>query len=207
MNLRCILPLPLILSTSCASTVTEDLPPCCSGETPTAESEDVLPGSSLYLLDGTWTDQTGTVRALSDFKGRVVVAAMVFTNCQYACPLILADLKAIESQIPEALLPQVHWLLVSMDSDRDTPDVLAAYADSNALDTGRWTLLHGEEYPVRSIAAALGVNYVKDARGNFSHSNKITVLQRNGSIVFQLEGLNAETSDCVDAILAAVAQG
>lgn len=208
MKFRSLLFPILLSSASCATPLVEEDADCCADEAPTMQAaEAALPGSSLYLLDGAWTDQTGTARALQDFEGEIVVAAMVFTHCQYACPLIVTDLKAIEAEIPEALLPQVRWLLVSMDSDRDTPEVLAAYAENNQLNTARWTLLHGEDYPVRGIAAALGINYMKDARGNFSHSNKITVLNREGSIDFQLEGLNADNADCVEAILAAVAKG
>ena len=208
MKLRSLLFPTLLFSASCAAPMVEEDADCCAEEATTMQAaEAALPGSSLYLLDGTWTDQAGTTRMLQDFEGEIVVAAMVFTNCKYACPLIVSDLKDIEAEIPEALLPQVRWLLVSMDSARDTPEVLAAYAENNHIDTARWTLLHGEDYPVRGIAAALGINYMMDARGNFSHSNKITVLNRSGSIHYQLEGLNADNADCVEAILAAVAQG
>lgn len=208
MKLHHLLSLAIMPLFACAGTTSEEVAPCCADEPAPADVATAdLPGTSLYLLEGEWTDQTGSARALPEFQGEIVVASMVFTHCQYACPMLLHDLKEIEAEIPEALLPKVRFLLVSMDSDRDKPDVLADYAKRNNLDTERWTLLHGEDYPVRGIAAALGINYVKDANGNFSHSNKISVLGSDGSIVHQLEGLNAANEDCVEAILAAIAQG
>lgn len=193
--------LPILLA-ACAGTTSEKVEPCCAEEpAPAAAPITDLPGTSLYQLDGAWTDQDGKPRALSDFRGEIVVASMVFTHCQYACPMLLHDMKEIEARIPADRLPQVRWLLVSMDSERDQPDVLADYAVRNSLDTERWTLLHGEDYSVRGIAAALGINYVKDANGNFSHSNTITVLDADGSVAFRLEGLNAANEPCVAAIL------
>jgi protein SCO1/2 len=190
-----------LLSLAC-SNPPEEMPSCCSGENavaPEAEPQN-LPDTSVYLLDTKWQDQTAAERQLQDFQGEVVVMAMVFTNCQYACPRILVDLQNIESQIPKEQLSQVRWLLVSMDSDRDTPEVLQAYAESNELDTSRWTLLHGNDFAVRGIAAALGVRYKKDANGNFAHSNIITVLDQEGRIAHQLQGLGAESSSSVAAI-------
>lgn len=202
------LTLALLPLFACAGTTSEEVAPCCAEEpAPASPSMSELPGTSLYLLDGDWTDQTGVARTLPDFQGEIVIASMIFTHCQYACPMLLQDLKEIEAEIPEDQLSKVRWLLLSMDSERDHPEVLADYAERNNLDTQRWTLLHGEDYPIRGIAAALGINFVKDINGNFSHSNKISVLGRDGSITYQLEGLNAANEDCVEAILAAIDQG
>lgn len=184
----------------------EEMPSCCSDEAPAAVAPATLPDTSLYLLDSEWHDQSNSARTLSDFRGEIVVTAMVFTNCEYACPRIMVDLQAIEEQIPADQLSKVRWLLVSMDTDRDTPEVLSAYAESNDLDTSRWTLLHGDDFAVRGIAAALGVRYKKDSNGNFAHSNLITVLDREGRIAHQLVGLGAEPTPSIEAIKAACAE-
>lgn len=196
------------LSLACSSPPeeAEKVPSCCSAGEPAAAAPATLPDTSLYLLDSEWQDQANTARTLSDFRGEIVVTAMVFTNCEYACPRIMVDLKAIEEQIPADQLSKVRWLLVSMDSDRDTPEVLNAYAKTNKLDTSRWTLLHGDDFSVRGIAAALGVRYKKDANGNFAHSNLITVLDREGRIAHQLVGLGAEPTPSIEAIKVACAE-
>lgn len=173
--------------------------PCCSADAPAAAA--AVPDTSLFLLDSRWSDQTGTSRQLQDFRGEVVVTAMIFTHCEYACPRIIGDLKRIESLISEDRRAQVRFLLVSMDTARDTPDVLAAYAQTRGLDPEHWTLLHGEDYAVRGYAAALGVRYKQSPDGAFSHSNLITVLHQDGRIAHQLEGLGADVEPSVEAIL------
>jgi len=178
---------------------------CCAA-VPQAAEISRLPDTSIYLLDTEWQDQTGANRSLNDFSDEVVVAAMIFTHCEYACPRIVIDLQEIEKQIPVEQLDKVRWLLISMDSARDTPEVLHDYAESNNLDTSRWTLLHGDDFAVRGIAAALGVRYQKDSNGNFAHSNIITTLDTEGRIAHQLLGLGAESSPSVAAIKAECAK-
>lgn len=203
MNLRLFTFSTLLLTGSCVSPVAQE-EDCCAEEPMMVAQDAALPTTSLYQIDDEWVDQTNTSRALEDFRGEVVITAMVFTHCQYACPLILQDLRGIQSQIPADKQEDIRWLLVSMDSERDTPEVLADYAAKNKLDPKSWTLLHGDDFAVRTIAAVLGVNYVKDSRGNFSHSNVITVLNRDGSVAYKLEGLNADSTACAQAVLEAV---
>jgi sulfatase modifying factor 1 len=174
---------------------------CCLPLEPSSVTA-ALPNESIYLTDGLWRDQSGSERALSDFVGQVVVAVMIFTHCEYACPRTMLDLKEIEKEIPAEQLGKVRWLLVSMDSERDTPEVLQAYAETNNLETSRWTLLHGDDFAVRGIAAALGVRYKKGLKGNFAHSNIITTLDSAGRIAHQLVGLGTESSPTVAAIKA-----
>ncbi|MDF1798914.1 MAG: SCO family protein [Planctomycetota bacterium] len=174
---------------------------CCAEEAPAAVGLGDLPQTSLYLLEEPFTDQSGATFELADLRGKPVVAAMIFTNCSYACPRILADLRSIEAGLSAEQRSEVRFLLVSMDTLRDTPEVLANYATEKQLDTSRWTLLHGSDFAVRGIAAALGVRYKRDVNGDFAHSNLITVLDQGGRIEHQLEGLNADTSGSLAALV------
>jgi protein SCO1/2 len=184
--------------------LTGESSPCCDEDAPAATGS--LPDTSIYNLEALWTDQANEEHALEDFRGTVTVAAMIFTHCEYACPRIIADLKAIEATLSEDNLPHVRWLLLSMDSDRDLPPVLKAYAKRNELDTDRWTLLHGDTSAVREMGATLGIRYKKDPKGNFSHSNLITVLDQEGRVQHQLEGLGAGNQETVATIIGLISQ-
>lgn len=54
----------------------------------------------------------------------------------------------------------------------------------------RWSLLTGKNDDILEIAALLGFKFRKDANGDFSHTNMITLLNEKGEIAFQLVGLN-----------------
>ena len=157
-----------------------------------------LSSESIYELNETFQTQDNKNVTLSSFRGKPTVVAMIFTHCAYACPRLTADMKNIESQLKDKN-GKVNFLLVSFDEERDTPDTLKHYANSMGLDEN-WTLLHGSEDVVRTLSVLLNIQYAKDADGNFSHSNVISVLDKNGVLRFQKEGLDADHKETVSTI-------
>ena len=155
---------------------------------------------SLYLLDSMWTSDVGRQIKLGALRGRPQVVAMFFTHCEYACPILVGELKAIEGKLPPEVLGKVDFLLVSIDPKRDTPAELATFREKRQLARERWTLLRGEADDVRELAALLGVNYAEDARGQFAHTNLITLLNAEGEIAFQHAGLKQEPAPLIAAI-------
>jgi protein SCO1 len=174
-------------------------PACCAtNDSDRARFSD----ASLYQLDSTWTSATGRKLRLGEFKGRVQVVTMFFARCEFACPILVHDMKRIEESLPPTLRTNVGFLLVSFDSDRDTPEALRAYSQRLELDADRWTLLRGSSDDVLELAALLGIKFKKDARGQFAHSNVITILNPAGEIVFQQVGLNQDIQPTLKAIAA-----
>ena len=175
---------------------TEPLPPCCRPALAMGKPTD----TSLYLLDSAWTSDVGRQIKLGALRGRPQIVALFFTHCEYACPILVGELKTIESRLPPEVLGKVDFLLVSLDSKRDTPPELAAFREKRALARERWTLLRGGADDVRELAALLGVNYAEDARGQFAHSNVITLLNAEGEIAFQHAGLKQDPAPLIAAI-------
>lgn len=157
-----------------------------------------LSSESIYQLTDTFQTQDYKNITLSSFKGKPTVIAMIFTHCKYACPRLTGDIKNIESKLKDKN-GKVNFVLVSFDADRDLPDTLKKYANSMGLDEN-WTLLHGDESTVRTLSVLLNVQFAKDAEGNFSHSNIISVLDKNGALAFQKEGLGADPEETINMI-------
>ena len=160
---------------------------------------------SIYHAGSRWTDQNGTTRPLSSLAGRVRVVAMVYTNCAYACPRIMLDMKRIEAELGPEYAGDVGFVIVSIDPERDTPEKLAEFARGSRLDPDRWTLLHGSPGDIRELAVLLGVQYRETAPGEWVHSNLITVLDRDGVIIHRQLGLGTDPSETLDAIRTAAA--
>lgn len=171
----------------------EILPPCCRALAAQTNYTD----KSLYLLDSTWTTDTGKSVKLGALRGRPQIVAMFFASCQFTCPITVSDLQRIEAALPENLRGQVGFTLISFDSVRDTPTALRTFRASRKLSGENWTLLRGEPDDVREVAALLGVIYKKDANGDFAHSNLITVLNAEGEIVLQQPGLNLPPEEII----------
>ena len=72
------------------------------------------------------TDHNGKARTLADFRGKVVVIFFGYTQCPDVCPTTLATLaEALRRLGPDAAKVQV--LLVTVDPERDTPNLLSHY--------------------------------------------------------------------------------
>jgi protein SCO1 len=159
-----------------------------------------LSGQSIYQVRTAWRDMDGKPAQLRSLRGRPVALAMVYTNCTTACPLILADLKRIESALSPEARERVWFALFSFDSERDRPEVLKKFASAHDLDPSRWRLYHGGRAAVRELAMVLGIRYKKDARGDFDHSNVISVLDREGVIRHQQVGLGQDPAESANRL-------
>jgi protein SCO1/2 len=178
---------------------------CCAahGAAPAGAATAPVPVSpkSVYQLTSTWTDDGGTAMQLARFRGRPVVLAMFFASCEYACPILVNDMQRLRDALPEATRGRTAFVLVSFDVARDTPPALRRYRERAHLDDG-WTLLHGTAEDVQELAMVLGVKYQQDARGQFSHSNLITVLNPAGEVAHQRSGLQGEVAPAARAVVA-----
>ena len=157
-----------------------------------------ISSQSIYMLTDSFQTQDNKNVTLASFAGKPTLVGMIFTNCTYACPRLTADMKAIEQQLKEKN-GEINYLLVSFDSQRDGPAQLKKFAENSGLDKD-WTLLHGSEDAVRTLSVLLNVQFEKDGEGNFSHSNLISVLDKDGVLVYQKEGLNAEHEQTVSTV-------
>ena len=161
--------------------------------------------TSLFQAEVSFTDDTGKTFDVGQLRGRPVVLAMFFASCGYACPLIVSDMQAIQAKLPEQIRQCTAYVLVSFDTKRDTPAALAHYRQQRGLGES-WVLLHGGADSVRELAALLGVKYKQESDGAFSHSNLITILNSEGEIIHQREGLNGGLDETAAAIVASKKQ-
>ena len=161
-----------------------------------------LKGESIYQVHSQWTTQDTKDVRLVTLRGHPVILAMVYTSCQAACPLIVADLKRIESNLSDKERAEVRFALFSLDTTKDTPSQLRLYAKAHSLDLTTWTLFHGSQRAVRELAAVLGIRYKQITNGDFDHSNVITVLDRDGVIQHQQVGLRQDPKDTLQKLSA-----
>ena len=82
-----------------------------------------------YGKDFHLTDFNGTPRQLSDFRGKDVVLFFGYTHCPDVCPTTLSEL-ALALKKMGAGAAKVQVLFVTVDPDRDTPDILKKYVPS-----------------------------------------------------------------------------
>lgn len=153
----------------------------CSAEAPKFRSTDITGadfGKELSL-----TGHDGKLRTLADFRGKTVVLFFGFTHCPDICPTTLADMAAVMKQLgPEAARVQV--LFVTVDPERDTPEVLAKYV---AAFDARFIGLSGDAAATLRAAKEFKIFYDKrpgGAPGSYTvdHSGQTYVLDAQGRL-------------------------
>lgn len=75
------------------------------------------------------TDHNGKPRTLADFRGKVVTVFFGFTHCPDACPTTLAEMAQVMKELG-ADADKLQVLFVTVDPERDTPQVLKQYVPS-----------------------------------------------------------------------------
>jgi protein SCO1/2 len=164
----------------CARPV-EGAPHTSSADTAAVHSDERF---SVYDLGSSWRDQSGVERTLVGLRGKPVLLAMIYTHCTSVCPLSVSEMKRVEARHPD-----VRLVLVSLDPAKDSPARLADYAKERGLSPDRWLLLTGSESDVRDLAATIGIRYRRISADDLAHSNILTLLDRDGRVVRQGNGV------------------
>jgi protein SCO1/2 len=99
----------------------------CSSGGPSFMASDVT-GSS-FGHDFALKDPSGKERTLEDFRGKAVVVFFGYTQCPDVCPTTLATLATAMKELG-ADADRVQVLFITVDPERDTPELLAKYVPS-----------------------------------------------------------------------------
>jgi protein SCO1/2 len=169
---------------------------CCARA---LEPGPAVSNSSIYQTPYQWTNDTSTPIELSALAGKPQVVIMFFARCQYACPLLVNELKNIEAALPSSMRGRVGFTLATFDPEHDTPDALHVYRKLHSMDEN-WTLISASSSATRELAALLGVRYRAVSGGSFMHSNLVSILNARGELVYQQTGLNQEPDAAVKAL-------
>lgn len=156
----------------------------------TMNAAEVSHSESVYQVNATWNTHKNSELKLSELEGQPVILSMIYGSCTTACPVLVHDVKRLYKSLGENEQKQVKLVMVSFDTDRDTPEALAEYVKQYQLSNDNWLFLNGSEQDIRTLATVLGVRYRQRPDGDFDHSNLITILDKHGVIAERIEGLS-----------------
>lgn len=142
-----------------------------------------LPGDSIYRLGAALTTQADAPAALDLDRGHPTLVAMFYAGCPYVCPAIITGIQAYEHGLDPAARAKLRVLMISFDSEHDTPEALSKVAQQHRVDLSRWTFARAGDTDVRKIAAVLGVQYRRLPSGDYDHTALITLLDGEGRIL------------------------
>jgi len=173
-----------------------------------AKSQLPLEGLKNYgaVPDFTLTERSDRKISLADIKGKVLIAQFFFTHCTDICPLTVAQMGLLHLEYlnePD-FRSAVRFVSITVDPERDTPQVLRKYAEHFTADPDLWLFLTGDKATIVPLAQEvfkLGIGEAANSpevekktgeEKELFHSNRLVLIDRKAQIRGYYSGIDAE---------------
>ena len=130
-----------------------------------------------------FTDQNNKLVDNSNFEDKVYVVEFFFTSCPTICPRMNENMVKIQNEFYGN--PSFAIASVSIDPERDSPEVLKTYAKEKGATLKNWYFLTGEKddvYNFSNDGFRLYAGENKDVEGGFEHSGLFALIDKEGYI-------------------------
>ncbi len=160
----------------------------------------IPPDHPRQLANFTLTDRTGRTVTQVELAGKFLVVDFLQTSCSLTCREVSRHLAEIQLLITNQ--PDVKIVSLTVDPRSDTVSVLAQYGERFGADTNRWLLLTGDKAQLYDLIATSFLpqdaddpfNYMP---GNFSHTERIALVDTGGHLHGYFDGLRQDVAQAV----------
>jgi len=114
--------------------------------------------------------------------GKIWIADFIFTTCPGPCPIISTRMSELQRPLEKS---GVHLVSFTVDPEKDTPEVLRAYADKLRKQPFRWDFLTGPRDAIHSVSRdgfKLGLSEGAEEDGGPIHTTRFVLVDRRGTI-------------------------
>jgi protein SCO1/2 len=134
------------------------------------------------------TSQNGAEVTLAALRGKVVAVSFIYTSCPDICPMLTDKVARVQDALGTDFGSKVAFVSITVDPERDTPEVLKGYAEAFDAQLAGWSFLTGEPAKVLEVAHRYGVAVAKAADGGVDHTLLTTLIDRQGTMRVQYLG-------------------
>ena len=160
----------------------------------------IAPDHPRQLADFALTDRTGRNVTRAELDGKIVVVDFLLTSCSLTCPVVNRCMAQIQQLTTNQ--PDVKLLSLTVDPRDDTVEALAKYGERFGADPNRWLMLTGDKTALYDL---LAISFLAQdlndpltyMPGNFSHTDRIALVDAHGKLVGFFDGLNGNTAAAV----------
>ena len=174
-----------------------------------------MPAPGEEVPDFSFTNQSGKLISLKQYRGRVLFVTFIYTRCPFPdfCPRMSGNFAEIYKQAAtNAALTNAHLLSISFDPEHDRPKVLRDYGFSVAH-THESALFNRWEFAAPRLAnlprlADFFALTIQPEGGTITHNLSTVVIGPDGKIVKWYHGGDWQPSDLIkDATAGSVPKG
>jgi len=189
----------LLVATAALAAPLRSQEPATPVVAPVAQAQP-LPGDSLYQLDIALQGADGAAFRLAELRGRPLLVTMFYSHCAAVCPMLTAQVQHLFVSLPAAERAPLRVLMVSFDSALDTPQALREFRAEHHIADANWITARAKAADVRTLAAALGIQYRELPDHTFNHSTVISVADPEGTVRARTSELNGPAPAFVAAV-------
>ncbi len=165
-----------------------------------SEARLILPDHPRQLVDFSLTDRAGRNVTRADLDGKIVVASFLLTSCSLTCPAVTSCMEQIQQLTTNR--PDVKLVSLTVNPRDDTVDTLSEYGRRFNADTNRWFMLTGDKTVLynliaRSFLTQDADKYFGYMPGDFSHTERIALVDAHGKVRGYFDGLNPDAASAV----------
>jgi protein SCO1/2 len=150
--------------------------------------------------------QDGTEVGPALLRGKVVLVTFIYTWCPDICPLLTDKLARVQDDLGASFGKDIAFVSITFDPERDTTEVLRAYAEAFDADPAGWFFLTGEVEAVREVATRYGVVTIPGVDGAIDHNLLTTLIDRRGRMRVQYLGYRFDLEELHQDLLALMAE-
>ena len=132
---------------------------------------------------------------LADFRGRVVAVTFIFTMCTATCPVLTPMMSFVQDQLGANFGAKIAFVSITVDPERDTPDVLKEYAQAVGANFAGWSFLTGTPAAIQDVTRRYGVYAFKSENGDVDHTFLTSVVDRHGILRVQYLGVRFDPEE------------
>ena len=143
----------------------------------------------------TLTTQDGSQVALTDLRGKVVAVTFIYTLCTNTCPVLTPMMSFVQDQLSADFGTKIAFVSITVDPERDTPQVLKEYAQAFGANLGGWFFLTGPPDVIQDVRRRYGVFALKSANGDVDHTFLTSIIDRRGILRVQYLGVRFDPNE------------
>lgn len=115
-------------------------------------SRGLLESLDVYgeVPDFALTERSGRRITRADLLGKVWISNFIYTQCTETCPIQSAQVARLQAEFVAE--EDLRLVSITVDPERDTPEVLSRYADRYGADPKRWLFLTGDKRAIYRLA-------------------------------------------------------
>ena len=141
------------------------------------------------------TSQDGAQVALADFRGKVVAVTFIYTLCTNTCPVLTPMMSFVQDQLGADFGANIAFVSITVDPERDTPEVLKQYAQAFGANLAGWFFLTGPSDVIQDVTRRYGVFALKSANGDVDHTFLTSIVDRRGILRVQYLGVRFDPNE------------